>query len=142
VIVDHRRVPEGRVIAPPASLRDLPATIVDLLGLKEKAPFPGRSLARLWTGKEAAVDLQAEPLLMEAGKPPSLTNQGREPVAKGPMQALVAEGMHYIRSADRFEELYLLNSDPAERSNLAAYSFAQETLQQFRARLSAMLKKR
>ena len=47
----------------------------------------------------------AEPLLMEAEKPPDLTNQGREPVAKGPMQALVAEEMHYIRSADGLEEL-------------------------------------
>ena len=141
VIVDNRRVPEGRVIAPPVSLRDIPATIVDLLGLAENAPFPGRSLARLWAGKEPAVDLAAEPLLMEAGKPPGLTNQGREPVAKGPMQALVAEEMHYIRTADGLEELYLLNSDPEERSNLAAYSFAQEMLQQFRTRMSAMLKK-
>ena len=58
---------------------------------------------------------------METGKPPGLTNQGREPVAKGPMKALVAEGMHYIRSADGLEELYLLNSDPEERSNVAAH---------------------
>jgi arylsulfatase A-like enzyme len=141
VIVDTRRVPEGRVITPPVSLRDIPATIVDLLGLAENAPFPGRSLARLWADKEPAVDLPAEPLLMEAGKPPGLTNQGREPVAKGPMQALVAEGMHYIRAADGLEELYLLNTDPEEQSNLAAYSFAQETLQQFRTRMSVMLKK-
>ena len=64
------------------------------------------------------------------------------PVAKGPMQALISEGMHYIRSADGLEELYLLNSDPEERSNLAAYSFARETLELFRTRLKAMLKKR
>jgi hypothetical protein len=57
------------------------------------------------------------------------------------MEALVADGMHYIRSADGLEELYHLNSDPEEQSNLAAYSFAQETLQQFRTRMSAMLKK-
>ena len=79
---------------------------------------------------------------MEASKPPGLTNQGREPVAKGPMQGLIADGMHYIRSADGLEELYLLNSDPEERSNVAAYSFATEILQQFRTRLAAMLKKR
>ena len=30
------------------SLRDLPATIVDLAGQGSRAPFPGRSLARLW----------------------------------------------------------------------------------------------
>ena len=38
------------------------------------------------------------------------------------MKSLVAEGMHYIRTADGLEELYLLNSDPEERSNLAPYS--------------------
>ena len=57
------------------------------------------------------------------------------------MKSLVAEGMHYIRTADGLEELYLLKSDPEEQSNVAAYPFAQETLQQFRARLSAMFKK-
>jgi arylsulfatase A-like enzyme len=141
VIVDPRRVAEGRVIAAPVSLRDIPATVVDLLGLKEKAPFPGRSLVGLWSGSKPAEDFPAEQLLMEADKPPVLTNQGREPVAKGSMQALVAEGMHYIRSADGLEELYLLNSDPEERSNVAAYSFASGILQQFRTRLSDMLRK-
>ncbi len=78
---------------------------------------------------------------METGKPPSLTNQGREPVAKGPMKSLVAEGMHYIRSADGLEELYLLDSDPHERSDLAAYPFAAESLGRFRRSLSAIFKK-
>ena len=51
----------------------------------DDAPFRGRSLARCWTRKGRAED-PVEPLLMEAGKPPGLTNQGREPVAKGPMK--------------------------------------------------------
>jgi arylsulfatase A-like enzyme len=142
VIVDPKRVSEGRVVVAPVSLRDIPATIVDLLDLKADAPFSGHSLSRFWTSVMPAVDFPAEPLLMEAGKPPGLTNQGREPVAKGPMQAIVADGMHYIRSADGLEELYLLSSDPEEQSNVAAYSFAQESLRQFRTRLSAMRKKR
>jgi hypothetical protein len=79
---------------------------------------------------------------METEKPIALTNQGREPVAKGPMKSLVADGMHYIRTADGLEELYLLNSDPEERSNVAAYSFASAPLQRFRASLSAVLEKR
>ena len=142
VIVDPNRVPKGRMIASPVSLRDIPATVVDLLRLNDKAPFPGRSVGRLWTSKSPAVDLPSEPLLVEANKPPSLTNQGREPVAKGPMQGLISDGMHYIRSADGLEELYLLNSDPEEQSNVAKYSSATELLQQFRTRLRAMLKKR
>ena len=32
----------------PVSLRDLPATVVDLLGLSAGSPFPGRSLAAYW----------------------------------------------------------------------------------------------
>ena len=45
VIVDPGRVPTGRVIGAAVSLRDIPATVVDLLGLARGAPFPGRSLA-------------------------------------------------------------------------------------------------
>jgi hypothetical protein len=77
---------------------------------------------------------------METGKPPGLTNQGREPVAKGPMKSLVADGKHYIRSADGREELYHLKTDPDERGDLAAYPAASEILRRFRDRLSAMLK--
>ena len=32
------------------SLRDLPATVVDVVGLASGAPFPGHSLADLWAG--------------------------------------------------------------------------------------------
>ena len=38
----------GRVVTETVSLRDLPATIVDLIGLADGSPFPGRSLAPLW----------------------------------------------------------------------------------------------
>ena len=40
--------PAGRVVDSPVSLRDLPATVVDLLGLSAGSPFPGRSLAAYW----------------------------------------------------------------------------------------------
>jgi arylsulfatase A-like enzyme len=140
VIVDPKAVPAGRSVAEPVSLRDIPATVVDLLGLGRGAPFPGRSLARLWAGNGPA-DV-AEPLLMEAGKPIALMNQGREPVAKGPMKAMVADGMHYIREADGREELYLLKTDPEEESDLAAYPFAAESLRRLRASLSALFEKR
>ena len=36
------------VVRETVSLRDLPATILDLAGLSEGSPFPGRSLADLW----------------------------------------------------------------------------------------------
>jgi arylsulfatase A-like enzyme len=141
VIVDPKGVPAGRVVVEPVSLRDVPATVVDLLGLAHGAPFPGRSLARFWSGEGRTGTSPPEPLLMETGRPSSLTNQGREPVAKGPMKSLIAEGMHYIRRADEIEELFVLDSDPEEQTNLAGFPFASGRLERFRTTLSAMLKK-
>ncbi len=141
VIVDPKGVPAGHVVSEPVSLRDVPATVIDRLGLDRDAPFPGRSLARFWAGDSGAIGSRSEPLLMETGKPIVLTNEGREPVAKGPMKSLVAGGMHYIRSGDGSEELYSLKSDPEERFNLAGAATAREVLQRFRAHLAAMVRK-
>jgi arylsulfatase A-like enzyme len=144
VMVDSNRVPAGRVVAEPISLREVPATVVDLLGLSQGSPFPGSSLARFWSPDqvaEAPLPLVA-PLLMETGKPLLLTNQGREPAASGPMKSLVAGGMHYIRSADGSEELYNLKYDPEERLNLADSPKARESVQGFRDLLASMLRRR
>jgi arylsulfatase A-like enzyme len=140
VIVD-KAVPAGRVVGEPVSLRDLPATIVDLLGPHGDSPFPGRSLSRFWK-RDQVPEAPSEPLLMETGKPIVLTNEGREPVAKGPMKSIIFGGMHYIRSGDGSEELYSLKSDPEERLNVAPSLMARTTLQEFRKTLSSMLKNR
>jgi arylsulfatase A-like enzyme len=141
VIVDPRGGAD-RVVAEPVSLRDIPATVVDLLGLGRDAPFAGRSLARFSGRLPQAVSSPADPLLMETTTPMLLANQGREPAAKGPMKALVAAGMHYIRNGDGLEELYVLQTDPEERINHANAPNAQATLQRFRNTLSLMLRSR
>jgi hypothetical protein len=123
-------------------LRDIPATIADMLGLGGDAPFPGRSLARFWSGNPEGTRPAPEPLLMETDKPLVLMNEGREPAAKGPMKSLVAGGMHYIRSGDGSEELYAIRTDPEERFNLAGAPAAREALLRFRATLSSMVRKR
>jgi arylsulfatase A-like enzyme len=115
VVAGPIRGPSGRVVDEPVSLRDLPATVLDLVGLDRGEPFPGRSLARFWAHPDGAPTPAFEPLLMELERPELLTNRGREPVAKGPMKSMVAGGMHYIRRADG-EELYALESDPDERT--------------------------
>jgi arylsulfatase A-like enzyme len=140
VIVDPKRVPAGHVVAEPVSLRDIPATIVDLLGLGQDAPFPGRSLARCWGRADHAPRSAGEPLLMETGQPLLLTNQGREPAAGGPMKSLIALGMHYISVADGREELYGLKSDPDERFNVAGTDDAQPALRRFRNALGSLFR--
>ena len=77
---------------------------------------------------------------METGKPIYFTNQGREPAAKGPMKSMIAEGMHYIRSADGQEELFHLKSDPEETFNLAGSPEVQETLSAIRDHLFRLLR--
>ncbi len=141
VIVDNKRVPAGRVVAETVSLCDVPATIVELLGLGPDAPFPGRSLTSFWLRHDRSVASPAEPLLMETAKPELLANQGREPAAKGPMTSLVAGGMHYIRTADGLEELYMLNSDPEEKFNIAGSPNVRAALERFRNTLGLVLKR-
>ncbi len=60
--------PPKRVVTETVSLRDLPATVIDLLNLQPEAPFPGQSLVRFWRSPsaEATPDSPtAEPALSE-----------------------------------------------------------------------------
>jgi arylsulfatase A-like enzyme len=141
VILGNTGAPAARVIAEPVSLCDIPATVVDLLELGRDAPFPGRSLARCWRRPAPAASAPAEPLLMETGKPEFFTNQGREPAAKGPMKSLVAGGLHYIRTADGLEELYILNIDPEEQFDVAGSPNSRTALERFRLAVPSMLKR-
>jgi arylsulfatase A-like enzyme len=140
VIISPNRVPGERLVDEPVSLRDLAATVLDLAGDSRSITFPGRSLARFWDKQSGPAKMSFEPLLMEAEPPPILTNQGREPVAKGPMRSLVAGGMHYIRSGDGGEELFALQLDPEELTNVATYPDAQQSLEGFRTALRSMLR--
>ncbi len=142
VVAGPIRVPAGTKIDEPVSLRDLPATVLDWSGLDGDHSFPGRSLTRFWAGRDGAPRPTFEPLLMEMERPALLTNQGREPVAKGPMKSLVAGGMHYIRTGDGGEELYALDVDPEEKNNVAGLPGAQFSLDGFRGALRSIFSTR
>jgi arylsulfatase A-like enzyme len=143
VIAGPKGIPPGRTVAEPASLCDVPATVIDLLGLGPDHPFPGRSAAQYWRPREQRGGrLVAQPVLMETTKPELLTNDGREPAARGTMKAVVAAGMHYIQMADGTEELFDLNADVEETTNLANEPDTLPVLQHFRNVLGLMLQKR
>jgi arylsulfatase A-like enzyme len=141
VIVGKKGLPVDRSVPAPVSLRDLPATVIDLLGLGPDHPLGGRSLARYWQPrKQEIARVLTDPLLLEVTKPELLTNGGREPAAKGPMKSLVVAGMHYIRMADGSEELYNVDSDVDEKNNLAADVNMLPVLLDLRDLLVLMLK--
>ena len=117
------------------SLRNLPATVVDLIGLGDGSPFPGRSLARLWADRPAgAPAVEPEAALSELASPdPSEPNRGRSPTYRGPLISLAEGDLVYIRNeGDGGEELFNERDDPDELDNLARDPAMAPVLQRFR----------
>ena len=114
----------GRVVGEAVSLRDIPSTVVDRLGLTDGAPFPGHSLLD---------NRSAGPVLSEVvAAPEDDPNQGRSPVRRGPMTSLVAGSYHYVLNGDGREELFNLDADPLEQLDLARTPDAGHALLEFR----------
>jgi arylsulfatase A-like enzyme len=143
LMVGDERIPAGRAVAEPVSLCDLPATVVDLLGLGPDHPFKGRSVARYWQPRgQGSGRVVADPLLMETTKPELIMNGGLEPAAKGPMRAVVVGGVHYIEMADGSYELFDLKADVEEKANLASDRATRPVILELRNLVGLMLKAR
>jgi arylsulfatase A-like enzyme len=132
-----------RVVRETVSLRDLPATIVDLVGLAPGSPFPGRSLTRLWRDPspgDAPAPLDLDGAISELSEPnPSLPSQGRSPAARGALISLAEGDLVYIRNeGDGKEELFNERDDPLELINRAGVETIQPLLRQIRRRLNRM----
>ncbi len=138
--------PSGRVVKKTVSLRDLAATVVDVVGLDGDSPFPGESLARLW---DESRDSPAEPpaptaagrALAEVVPNDPLQNPDRsrwlEP--HWPLAALTEGDWSYIRrEGDVHEELFHLGDDPKETRNLAGDPSVQPQLKEMRGSLSQL----
>lgn len=125
-------IPRGQRVLEPVTLRDVPATVLDLVRAPARAHLPGASLSRHWsTQRDSLGPPPPSPIFGELdyarNLPPSL------PVSKGVMKSVVVEGYHYIRDADEVEELYDIVNDPWERRNLLRQASLAGTLQRARA---------
>jgi arylsulfatase A-like enzyme len=149
VIVPPSRSPRPArpVISENVSVRDLPATVVDLLHLEAGAPFPGESLARLWDRDHAPATTTIDLLLIPPSPALSVVVP-TNPLDPDPARVLesrqvwasLAEGdWAYIRREDEVrEELYNLREDPKELHNLAADPAMQPRIAQMRKTLHLM----
>lgn len=116
----------GRRYSDPVSLVDVPATMIDLLGLSEEISFPGHSLASYWQDQAPTRPSR------------SYSQLGQLPSAMVSV-SLVAEGMHYIRWGDSGrEELYDFETDPEEYVDLAQTERGQRALPYFRQRITEL----
>ena len=95
------------------SLRDVAATIVDVLGFKAGSPFPGSSLVRFWNAKETAAKRTA--VVLRSAPAEVLPNDGSNrdsaglPKKRWPLGAVIEEDWSYIRhEEEQREELFHL----------------------------------
>ena len=126
------------------SLRDLAATIVDVLGFQAGSPFPGESLARFWNGSSSTTSAKAaaaDPVLSEV-VPLDVIRPGSLAMAlkpRWPLAALTDGDWTYIRrEGDVREELFHLREDAQERHNLASDPAMQPTLERMRGALGRL----
>jgi arylsulfatase A-like enzyme len=141
LIVPPDRKKTQAVVPDSVSLRDLPATIVDLVGLRDGAPFSGRSLARFWRDSPSRTDADtADGALSELPRPnPFNPNQGRSPGHRGPLISVGDGDFVYIRNErDGTEEFFNERDDPGELRNLAHVAAMQPMLDRLRRRLDRM----
>jgi arylsulfatase A-like enzyme len=109
-------VPGDVTVQEPITLRDIPATVLDLLSMPNDDLFPGQSLGRFWV-KSGIEELETiNPVLSELQKQ-SWKPLGT-PAKKGEMKSLVIGDLHYIHNGDGAEEVYDLHKDPGEQNNL------------------------
>jgi arylsulfatase A-like enzyme len=134
---DQRR----SVVPDTVSLRDVPATVVDLVGLETGAPFPGRSLSRFWENASQPADQTVgDDVLSELPSPsPRDPSHGRSPARRGPLVALAKGDLVYIRNeGDGTEELYDERDDPLELTNRADDDTMRPIIQRFRQQLARL----
>jgi arylsulfatase A-like enzyme len=140
LIVVSPGVQGSQRITTAVSLRSLAATIADLVGLGEGAPFPGQSLAgviRAGTQPAAGHPEFAGPLLSEVSRAPG--HPDWFPTSKGDLTAVAYEGFRYIRNGDGTEELYDFTNDPGEQRNLAPLTGHRPALEAARALLTQLI---
>ncbi|HKI21767.1 MAG TPA: sulfatase, partial [Isosphaeraceae bacterium] len=140
VMVSPGRVPPGRVALEPVSLRDVPATVVDLLDMKGDSPFPGTSLAAAWRERPDHDSPPGHATFSELEAPIEDVPGPRNKAAfDGPIQAIVSDGNVYIHHGSGAEELYNLDADPTESLNLSGTKAAGPILERCRRILDQLI---
>jgi arylsulfatase A-like enzyme len=137
VISFSGRVPSGKRVSEPVSLRDLAATVLELTGLEEESRIPGSSWSPYWGGMASASGAAKLPLLAELGFLPSFPAWFAN--VRGDAKSVLKDRYHYIRDGDGREELYDWEIDPWELRDLATTESGRKEIESLRAALARIL---
>jgi arylsulfatase A-like enzyme len=130
-----------QVVSEPVSLRDLTATVADLVvGPAATSPFPGRSLAKLSNSSTpAGLPNEHDGAFSELPSAnPANPNYGRSPANRGRLVSLaLGEYVCIANQGDGTEELFHELDDRRELINRAGFGTLKPLLEQFRRRIRA-----
>lgn len=125
-------IPGGLQIERPVSTKDIPATILALIGMSGD-PLPGKSLAAFWTSQ--AVPNQWPSPLSEVAQSRQATSEAH---AQGQfIQSIISSDLQLILAPHSGPSLYHWRADPLEEHNL----FLDPRYQAVGAELTAELKR-
>ncbi len=135
-------IPPGSTITTPVSLRDVPRTILELIGDPEPERFPGGSLTSLWDDKSRDAGRPGpSPVLSEVQAMPWERRTPHTPAASGPIWLLSDGRWAYQRqlheSLGLRERLFDLRDDPGELRDLSAEVGRAQTLRRLRAQFKS-----
>jgi arylsulfatase A-like enzyme len=128
-----------QVVTDAVSLRDLAATIVDVVGQEPGSPFPGESLARYWKRPSQAALIRPAFALSAFAEVvplagPRTQDYWGSPRQLPPLGAVKERDWSYIRREGEIrEELFHLKADAEEQRNLAGDPSVETILGRMRA---------
>jgi arylsulfatase A-like enzyme len=137
IVIFPSHVPANKTVREFVTLRDIPSTILDLLNLKDKASFPGASLARYWEHQANGNIMNADPLVSEVAFSPDAPVWSH--AAKGEVRSLIVGKYRYIHNSDGSEETYNIEDDPGEQNDLVNSVQGRQMLNLCRQSLVAIL---
>ena len=105
---------QGTRVAEAVSIRDVPATILDLVGTAQGG-IAGTSLRGLW---ERRPNAPRSPVIAEVTK--GINDARGNPTAEGDMRAVIDDSLSIIRNTTGRLEAFAYRADPSESVNLAA----------------------
>jgi hypothetical protein len=97
-------------------------------------PFPGTSLAGLWSATKS--NSAREPILSELSPGRFRDGPSNYPASRGGLKSLITDEWHFIFSESGDAELYAWREDPKETRNLAGAS--RPVVEELKQRLNSM----
>ncbi len=138
------QAPAGRLAFDPVSLRDLPATVVDLLGLSQDSPFPGQSLTASWTtSSRPELSSRTSPAFSEQADLRAFQVDARADRRRDgfQMSLMMEDGYQFLRNGQGEEAIFNLLDDPLTHNNLIGTPEGHEIQDRGRRQLLEFLTK-